>query len=92
VVTSYALKYAPGTDLGTRFPTFVLNTFRTFEAAEAVRRQCASASQMEVVETPNTPIQSGQTAKLGVQKNGPGIAEFAPPAGALTTNKESPNG
>jgi hypothetical protein len=68
---TYELRYHPDTDLGRRFPHWVIATFRTREAAVAVRQQCASAASIEVVPVDEPPVDKGESAKMGVQHNGP---------------------
>lgn len=45
----YAIRYKPGTDLARRWPN-PSHSFRTREAADAVRHYCANAEHMETVE------------------------------------------
>lgn len=49
-MVTYALRYKPSSDLGRRFTATSAGHFRTREAAEIVRLQCANAEHMETVE------------------------------------------
>ena len=46
------LRYAPGTEYGDKFPSWVIGTFPDAATAEAVRVTCPSAASIEVVEVP----------------------------------------
>lgn len=50
MVTTYALRYRPDSDLGRRFTATPAGHFATREAAENIRLQCANAEHMETVE------------------------------------------
>jgi hypothetical protein len=71
----YELRYHPDTDLGRRFPHWVIATFRTYEAAVAVRQQCASAASIEVVESGES---SSRVADSGRAHETMGVAKREP--------------
>ena len=79
---TYELRYKPDTPLGKQFSSWWFGRRSTYEACEAVRKQCPNADMIEVVHTDGHSVAQNWTesATMAPQVKRPDT-EFAPPAG-----------